>query len=368
MDNIIAIKIHYDSRADLADYRKYAREATRPEHVKYLDQYETRHTGGNGFHECLNFDTRSPDGLVRVYLPPKYRPTRADRDLMIFSFTYAADGALPGRIIGIHAGASLVSGGTTKRTDTKRMRGIDPLVFDAIAPADLTTLFIPPLLSRPQHLPELKKWGNGVRYLGATHAISIISDALTNASSALSRSKNGARRNAIAREITVLERIRETYLGGQTAQPGISTRTGRRSSLDGTSGANAPTDREFEYWVKGKRHVEPLHTRLQQRFEAYLKQRGYQPRPNHGYVDVQYVRDGKRVLCEIKPTEKVQTRYAIRVAIGQLLEYRFKCNDSDCRLEIVLGSRPKPTEAEFVRSLDLELTYYDASRRTFMKA
>ena len=130
---------------------------------------------------------------------------------------------------------------------------------------------------------------------------------------------------------------------------------------------NAPTDRRFQYWVEGNRSVEPHHHRLQARFVKHLESKGIAPREDESHIDVQYKRNGKTIFVEIKPTDNVEPRYAIRAAIGQLLEYRFK-HDPDAALEMVIGKKPAAAEAAFVKSLGIRLTYYDRRRRTFHTA
>ncbi len=127
---------------------------------------------------------------------------------------------------------------------------------------------------------------------------------------------------------------------------------------------NAPTDRRFEYWVKGNRTVEPLHDRLQKLFVDHLKAQHIVPVENEEYIDVRYAVDGLTTLCEVKPTDNVETKYAIRAAIGQLLEYRFKSRIADAAMEIVLGCRPEEWEIEFAKSLRIAVTYFDKSTGT----
>jgi len=114
-------------------------------------------------------------------------------------------------------------------------------------------------------------------------------------------------------------------------------------------GGNAPTNRPFEYWVEGKRMVEPRHDYLQERFVEYLWDQGINPKQDVDFIDVQYSASGRTTFCEIKPTENVPTRYAIRAAIGQLLEHRFK-QSPKAALEIVIGSKPGQEESDFVNS------------------
>jgi len=54
----------------------------------------------------------------------------------------------------------------------------------------------------------------------------------------------------------------------------------------------------------------------------------------------------------------------IRAAIGQLLEYRFK-HKGKAALEIVLGKKPTLGEITFVKSLGIQLTYWDEQNNKF---
>lgn len=131
-------------------------------------------------------------------------------------------------------------------------------------------------------------------------------------------------------------------------------------------GSNAPSDHRFEYWVKGNRSVEPLHHRLQELFVDHLKDKGISPQVNVDYVDVQYTVSGVTTLCEIKPTDNVETRYAVRAAVGQLLEYRYSRNAPTAALEIVIGRKPQANEVGFVKSLGMGLTYYNTAEEEFV--
>jgi len=145
-----------------------------------------------------------------------------------------------------------------------------------------------------------------------------------------------------------------------------------RQSLVATSlisnSANAPATQKYEYWVEGNRTVEPLHAELQKKYVDFLHSKSIQLKEDKNFVDVQYVnKKGEVTFVEIKPTENIETKYAIRMAIGQLLEYRYKLNH-DAKLQIVLGNQPKKEEAEFVASLNITLVYYDSNAKTFHKA
>ncbi len=119
---------------------------------------------------------------------------------------------------------------------------------------------------------------------------------------------------------------------------------------------NAPTSRTVSYWVYGERLAEPLHHVLQARYVAFLRACGLDPVENRDYVDVRYTQNGKLVLVEVKPTEKVPPKYAIRIAIGQLLEYRHVL-DPTAELEIVLSTEPDAAHVGLLKALGIRLWY-----------
>jgi len=111
-----------------------------------------------------------------------------------------------------------------------------------------------------------------------------------------------------------------------------------------TTGTNSPSTRKFRYWVEGERSVEPHHVDLQSKFVRYLKSAGIEYEENTNFIDVQYHQNGRRYFSEIKPTVNVETKYAIRAAIGQLFEYQYNFGKKAI-LEIVIGKKPKKDEA-----------------------
>ena len=114
--------------------------------------------------------------------------------------------------------------------------------------------------------------------------------------------------------------------------PGKSKRVSKDSSAP-------PTADSYRYWVEGERSVEPLHARLQAKFVRHLKANSISHKEDLNCIDVVHEREINPTFCEIKPTDRVPTKYAIRIALGQLLEYRFK-NNPNASLEIVLGVEP----------------------------
>ena len=129
--------------------------------------------------------------------------------------------------------------------------------------------------------------------------------------------------------------------------------------------SNAPTQNSFEYWVTGNRTVNPHHATLQAKFIKHLHKIKVRPIENKDYVDVQYTANDNLYFSEIKPTETVESKYAIRAAIGQLLEYRYT-SKQDAMLEIVIGTQPKEEEINFVKSIGMIITYYDEKTDSFV--
>ncbi len=133
----------------------------------------------------------------------------------------------------------------------------------------------------------------------------------------------------------------------------------------GGSGSNRPTERAYQYWVEGIITAEPLHAPLQEKFVDFLKKEKLSIIvENQNYIDVQYNRKNNIVYAEIKPTKNIESKYAIRIAVGQLLEYKYNNNNS-AKLEIVISNKPKENEIKFVKHLGIILTYYDEKSNKF---
>lgn len=126
-------------------------------------------------------------------------------------------------------------------------------------------------------------------------------------------------------------------------------------------GANRPTDKTYEYLlVEGKRVVNPKHAPLQAAFVLHLQAQGVACEENTPeYIDILYKDKDDLVITEVKPAESVGTKYAIRAAVGQLLEYRHVLKQPSALLHIVLDEEPKENEIEFVKSLGFLLSCKD---------
>ncbi|MBB4587919.1 putative CoA-binding protein [Rhizobium leguminosarum] len=97
--------------------------------------------------------------------------------------------------------------------------------------------------------------------------------------------------------------------------------------------------------------VSPLHAKLQGAFAGHLATRGIAGvRENVDRVDLRY-RDPKRgaVLVEVKPTEPATVRFAIRAAMGQLLDYQQHTSGPNALL-IVIDDEPTSEDARLALS------------------
>lgn len=216
MTKFAAIKIHYDHRKSLAPYLKYSKPPTYEEYREHVNSFNNENRGGAGFHECMNFSV-SNNSPTKIYLPPTCIPNKKyfDEEMVFFSFTYKSDEELPSRIIGVHAGARVISsrGGFLARNDIQTLKETEPFHYHAEAPCELTTLITPTLkydFEEGIYTPKYSAWGNGLRYITEEHATNIINEALSGAKERLAISST-SEAIILAREITVLESIQRRY-------------------------------------------------------------------------------------------------------------------------------------------------------------
>lgn len=109
----------------------------------------------------------------------------------------------------------------------------------------------------------------------------------------------------------------------------------------GGRSAGTATDPYTRYLQENEFQITPKHHHLQSAFEAFLKiSKATHIVPNLQRVDIRYHdAQGGLVLAEVKPTEPQTMRFAIRAAIGQLLDYCQSHND-DPRLLVVVECEP----------------------------
>jgi hypothetical protein len=241
MTRFFAIKIHYDHRSSLPKHLKYSRAPTHDEYNDYLALYNDEDVGGEGFHECLNFNIKEEEN-TRIYLPPGYipGPEKCDDEYIIFTFTYKTDKELSSHIIGIHAGVVITNREGIRRTEIQAIDGIESLSYHAESQPNLTTLLSSPIkydFKEGKYTPIFKSWGNGLRYLTDDNAINIIDEALKKARNLSTKEKT--LRFSVDREIQVLNSIRSRYFG-----EGKNNDVAKRKA---TGGSGSPPDKETGY-------------------------------------------------------------------------------------------------------------------------
>lgn len=103
----------------------------------------------------------------------------------------------------------------------------------------------------------------------------------------------------------------------------------------------APAQSPYVRWLtKQEIEISPRHHQLQSRFKAYISRHGSDLAENRRGVDLQYVCPSRGfVLVEVKPCEEDTARFAIRTALGQLLDYRQSASGAPGLL-IVLEIKP----------------------------
>jgi hypothetical protein len=118
-----------------------------------------------------------------------------------------------------------------------------------------------------------------------------------------------------------VRQVRKAIDGGEFSS--VSSKTTRKTRKGKRAGL-AASDGYIRYLKKNEIAVSPLHDRLQRKFRSYLRKR--YPRvafPDGFRDDMRFVVPGQSpVMVEVKPTEPRTLRYAIRTAIGQLIDYR----------------------------------------------
>ena len=99
----------------------------------------------------------------------------------------------------------------------------------------------------------------------------------------------------------------------------------------------------------------PRHRRLSNAFANWLEHHRYEKVPQeHGYIDLDFVEDGASCRAELKICHGVNTRQAIREAIGQLLEYNYHPHMNREPAEkwfLVLDRRPTKADIEYLGRL-----------------
>jgi len=139
-----------------------------------------------------------------------------------------------------------------------------------------------------------------------------------------------------------------------TEKPGKSGSDGRRSK----NSPDTAKDPYIRYVEAHEIRVDPKHNQLQGRFKDFLAAKSAMDvQANLESVDLRYS-DPKRgrVLVEIKPCECASARYAIRTAMGQLLDYCQRAK-GDPSLLIVIEVEPSEEDQLLASSNGFGIAY-----------
>ena len=253
MVKFVAIKINYDDR-ELPVESKYAVEVNHDDYKRILERFENEGTGGQGFHECLNFQI-GEEFPVRAYLPPTGIPKDLGEEYVIFSFTYQSDPSVPSAVLGVHAAANLINKDGVTRPGIRRVSGADEFTYHIEAEPEFVTLFQLPLPydhRSGRYTPSFKTWGFGLRYMKPSHAANILSDALAKGARDL-KIGSESYRLFVERGINVIDRIRTSYGLDKLSSGERGTKNGGGGLPDkilGQRGEELIFRREQEYAVK----------------------------------------------------------------------------------------------------------------------
>jgi len=146
--------------------------------------------------------------------------------------------------------------------------------------------------------------------------------------------------------------------------PNRSVRDAPSPKGNGARSASTASDPYKRYMQENEILVSPLHANLQHAFVAHLaKRRMVGIKENVNRVDLRY-HDPNRgaVLVEVKPTQPDTVRFAIRSAMGQLLDYRQRASGRHALL-IVIDDEPTNEDAQLALSNGFGLAW--RSERTF---
>ena len=122
--------------------------------------------------------------------------------------------------------------------------------------------------------------------------------------------------------------------------------------------ASTATDPFVRYLTASEIAVNPQHHPLQSKFEAYIiSKKATGLAANVACVDVRFSLPEKgRVLAEVKPCSVEDARFAIRSAMGQLLDYAQRDGADPAKL-IVLGAKPSAENFDLALSNGFGIAY-----------
>ena len=173
---------------------------------------------------------------------------------------------------------------------------------------------------------------------------------------------------AIGRRLSSKPRIRDWLRNGEFDRPALGSGSaarkpknarGNRPRKGSTTGSNSAADSAYiKYLERQEIRIDPRHKKLQRSFAAFLTRSidCKEVVQDQNYVDISYVAAKRRVICEVKPSDKGGGRYEVRSAVGQLLEYRYRQIKS-AEMMIVLGARPAREVVAFAAHCGINLAW-----------
>jgi len=139
---------------------------------------------------------------------------------------------------------------------------------------------------------------------------------------------------------------------------GLHIGSPRNNGKRGKYSPDTAKDSYIRYIEENEIYIAPKHNQLQEKFEKFLtSHKAKDVTANWNNVDLQY-RDAQRgnVLVEVKPCDNASVRYAIRTAIGQLLDYRQRVDDEPSLL-IITGVKPSEEDQLLATSNGFGIAY-----------
>lgn len=120
----------------------------------------------------------------------------------------------------------------------------------------------------------------------------------------------------------------------------------------------AASDPYTRYILARTVRVDPQHSKLEKSFHAALDRSGATDlRPNVKGADLIFRHPEKGpCIADLKPAKEGETKYAIRFAVGQVLEYRHFIA-ADAAMLVVLGAKPNEAELDYLRAIGISCAW-----------
>jgi len=149
---------------------------------------------------------------------------------------------------------------------------------------------------------------------------------------------------------------------------GVKAKKGKSNDKKngGLSSASTATDEFSRYLKENEVLITPKHHKLQSDFAKFLKTSDLVKTPckdnvieNVDRIDLQFVQGNERkCLVEVKPTKPETVRFAIRCAMGQLLDYE-QSDGGSCSLLIVLDDKPSEHDKKLALTNSFAIAWRD---------